>query len=373
MPSFGITPFKTVYHRALLLLFTGLSALLLSACSSTPDDATASLADNQAATQVAESTASIFPLNEYLYGFWGTGLSYEEQRQRETARQQRETELITQCMHDAGFEYDPDNLPGISVSASDGLAFSNLELWNPTDRNWVSQWGYGIVDSPLGGQQTPRRSQGATSGPAPASNLSMAEQEAFSRALFGPPCEEWGIVEIQSTPWGDGMTCMAPPEWNDRQNWEVMGCTGAAWIQIADESPDGLRHSDEFQPLFIAIGQLQSEIWFEVIDADADWAACMADANFPNLETPDAAQTDIWDRLDEIPINWDASSHVRDADEIAELRESEIELALTDYDCRVVTDYEARRNARRIELENQFINDHREALTALRAAVAQRS
>jgi len=52
--------------------------------------------------------------------------------------------------------------------------------------------------------------------------------------------------------------------------------------------------------------------------------------------------------------------------------EREINTALADYDCRIAVDYQARQDARRTELETQFIADHRADLEALRAAAEQR-
>jgi len=53
------------------------------------------------------------------------------------------------------------------------------------------------------------------------------------------------------------------------------------------------------------------------------------------------------------------------------LRERELEIALADFDCRVASDFSARQEARRIEIETQFVDDHHAALTALRAAAEQ--
>jgi len=320
-----------------------------------------------ASDDVAVSKQQRFPLDEYLSVIDGTDLSFEEQNRQWEDRQARETELITQCMHDAGFEYDPDNLPGMRSTAFSGIVDRSLLRWN--DRDWVAQWGYGITNSPLEGNF--RLSPGGRSSffsdgldELPEHDLSEAEQAAFSRALNGPPCEEWGVVESL----GHGATsCAAPRDWTLRQLNEVSGCRGQAWIQFNDESPEGLRQSDEFLGLFDAINQLRAELRNEITDADRDWATCMADAGFPNFERQIDAENNIWGRRDTF---WRPSLPPTQLNELAE---REIDTALADFDCRVGVDYEARRNAHRTELETQFVTDHRQALEALRDAAEQRS
>ena len=80
------------------------------------------------------------PLNKYMSAMWGGDLSEKEQQARFDKENKQREELIAECMAEEGFEYIP-------VVQNGGMVFSGDE-WDPEDREWVAQYGYGMVNVP---------------------------------------------------------------------------------------------------------------------------------------------------------------------------------------------------------------------------------
>jgi len=339
-------------------LFTiAVLAAALSSCTTLGSNA-----NNIAPTDITETIHFAFPLDEYMNAIWGSSLSPDAQRARLEQISQRSEELITQCMHDAGFDYDPGTLNDSRI------LWGDEEGWNPTNPEWIAQWGYGIIDSPLGGGCTASRCSSLPVSAAPENpRRTPAEQKAYFRALWGPPCEDWGIVTEMA---GGAFSCSEPPEWTTMQVWEVLGCQGQASLQMATESPQGLQHDDEFAPLFAAIWQMQGSLRSDITDADIDWALCMANAGFLGFERQSDGERSIWDMYR--PMTPGIRPGLTD-DEIRDIQQIEIETAIADFNCQTSTDFWARQNAHRTGVETQFVNDHRAALTALLDAAEQRN
>ncbi|GHE13437.1 hypothetical protein [Klenkia taihuensis] len=104
------------------------AALILAGCSSSGGGGEAA----------AEETTS--PLGVYLDAVYGGDLSEEEQQRRSEDQNRRVEELVAGCMQEQGFEYVPNTATGTYTSGG--------EEWEPEDREWVAQWGYGAVDWP---------------------------------------------------------------------------------------------------------------------------------------------------------------------------------------------------------------------------------
>jgi hypothetical protein len=201
--------------------------------------------------------------------------------------------------------------------------------------------------------------------------LSESELDAFIRALWGPPPSEWAepIHGESSFYWTYDMS-----DFTTEQIWEHSGCLGQSMLIMMGDQPIGLFHSDEFAPLFEAINQMRNELGQEKTEAEGDWLACMADAGYPNIERREDAQNHIWsarDRIRSSPGGFRATAET--SREMAALLEREIQTALADLDCRTAVDFQNRQDARRIEVETQFVSDHRLALEALRDAAEQRN
>ena len=313
----------------------------MAACST-------SASHDSAAAELPAYTGPVFPLDEYLASILGTDLSEEERQQQIERDNQRREELITQCMFDAGFEYHSPEQVGWAVENE-----AARELARPDDLDWVTQWGYRITYMP-----TTQAIQ-IISGSNLDSDMTPGERAAFQRALFGPPCAEVG--EIQ-----DNGTCIFPIG--------AWGCQGQATQQLLDESPSGLQLVDEFVPLFEAIAQMREELRENVAPEEIDWAACMADNGFSGFERRNNPasfmsypETQIWEDYARIVTDYG-----RNSPELTALENLEIEMAITDLNCRVQVNYQARQDATRIAAETQFVADHRSQLEAIRAAAEQR-
>jgi len=268
-----------------------------------------------------------FPLDEYFGPVLGTNLSIEERQQQQDFANQRIQELIAQCMYDAGFEYTPVVQPPTII-----------QEWREDDIDWVTQWGYRITHMPE--DTAPTVVIGGTD---PA--VSTAEQEAYNYAL-----------------------------WGDMQTGPIGGCQGQAINEFQDETSAGLAQADEFAPLFDSYRQIQGEWRTNIAEEEIDWAACMAENGFPGFErryNPEGNSTTpadlIWSEYAAV-----VETYGRESSQFTELQSREVEMALTDLNCRVEVDYQSRQDARRIAAEKQFITDHQAELEALRAVPEQR-
>ncbi|MGY1650625.1 hypothetical protein [Geodermatophilus sp. SYSU D01119] len=313
-------------------------ALLLSSCSGSDGD-------SGAATGTAEQTS---PLSEYLDAVYGGDLSPEEQERRFAEEQEQVEELVARCMQEQGFEYTPNTQSATFVSSED------VE-WEPDDRDWVSQYGYGAVNSPYNEQPVPEEEYVDPNADYVAS-LSESEQTAFYEALSGPVPDEEDLAE-------DG---------SYEYDWTTAGCQGAAQHEVAGEDPS---QSEEFASLFAAIDELYTSTatWPGMADLDREWAECMDAAGHGGHVTQADAQNSVHDELnaiyEDVAVSEDGTS-TGEPDQAAldALAEREVELALADLGCREETDYRDRSTEITHEVEEQFIEDHRAELDALVAA-----
>ena len=286
------------------------------------------------------------PLNAYMAAFWGGDLSEEEQMERFEKENLEREELVAQCMTDQGFEYIP-------VTNNGSVFFDAGQEWKPDDREWVAQYGYGMVRYP--GYDEPFVDDGSSyedPNQEYVTSLSESEQMAYYEALYGPSPTEEELADDGSYEW----------------NWETAGCHGWASHEMEGENP---LTSDEHKPLMDAL----NEFWMSMenntafAELDSEWAACMADAGQPGFSAQRDASTSISDELNayyESQTEW-----VEKDPKLDEIAEKEIALALVDLDCREKTNFAKERAAISAKLEEQFIADHKAELEALKAAVEQ--
>jgi len=282
-------------------------------------------------------------LAEYLQPIQGTGFSDEElQRQNEELERTRQ-QIIAQCMRDAGFDYQPIEVPE-----------QPIRMNQPSDRDWVMQNGIGLTGDML--ESFVQEASVADPNEEFVNQLSVSERRAWNEALWGPPLEG-DISDL-----GDGG-----------------GCQGYSWRQITDGDP-----RFEFEALFDAIAEMRDNIDNSnaMTLVNADYANCMADNGFPEFSSPNnvlsslltAAVTDYVEDFRSIATSRVAGT-VEDplaAEWIAEFRTHEVDLALADFDCKEAVDWESRREIVVNEIESQFVQDYRSQLEALRAAIEQR-
>lgn len=320
----------------------GATAVVLAGCSSSPEKG------DEAAEQES-------PLSEYMNAVYGGDLSPEEQQAQFDDQNRQVEELVADCMQEEGFEYIPNTAGGGTISTGEE------NVWEPDDRDWVSQYGYGAVNWPGRDDTVDDPGQEYVDPNADyVASLSESEQTAFNEALYGAPPDEDEIGE-------DG---------SYEYDWTTAGCYGSAQHEVYEA--DDPTQSEEFQPLFDAMNELWENTQSDprMADLDAAWSSCMDAAGHPGFATQPDAQNSIYDKQNEIyssvPTDADGNQ-TGEPDQAAfdALEEEEIELALADLDCREETDYRAKAQDVQFELEEQFIADHKSELEALKAAAEQ--
>lgn len=290
------------------------------------------------------------PLSRYLAGIPAAGQEgfptggSEAEQQAFTEQQLRQTEdLVAQCMAKVGFEYTPDTMRVVTVIGEGD------ELWKPDERNWVAQYGYGLIQSP-GQHLEPPPSQTATDPNATyLASLSDAEREAYNDALFGTGTPPTGDEEYE-------------------YRWQDSGCRG--WAEHEMDARSFWR-SAEFQQLIDAIDRFQ-QTWPldpRIADIDADWVVCMDAAGHGGFSKQSDGEESIQTLIDSYYQNESADVSSEDVGTLAdpayaEIADAEVSLALVDLTCRESTHYAQRRLEVQYALEEQFIADHKAELDA---------
>jgi hypothetical protein len=320
----------------------GTAAVVLAGCSSSPEKADAD-AERQS------------PLGVYFDALYGGDLSPEEQEAQSAEQNRQVEEQVADCMQDEGFEYVPAT-GNYSYGSSDDV------VYEPEDRDWVSQYGYGAVNSPWNEQPADPEQEYVDPNGDYVASLSESEQTAYYEALNGPQPSEEDQAAME-----DG---------SYEYDWTTSGCYGAAQHEVYEaEDPT---QSEEFAPLMDAINSFYEKSSTDpaMQELDAAWAACMDTAGHPGFAVQFDAQNSIYDAQNELyeaaPVDADGNS-TGEVDQAAmdALGEQEIELALADLDCREETDYRASAEDIQFGLEEDFVADHKSELEALKAAAEQ--
>jgi len=324
-------------------LFGFLAALSLvaslTACSADADPEI-STDNNEGSAQEPTAPADSFWVAPIALKFAELGLQSgfedpaESQRIADQARLETE-EFIASCMQQDGFEYLPF-VPPTPTSIVDRRA----------NRDWVTQWGYGINLNPDQVAATEIVDPNA----AIQARLSDSELREYNLALSG---------------------CQARALLDGTDNAEAISQAAASAIFF---------QGDQFFPLRQAIQQMFLDIENspEFAEPTVDWANCMANAGWPGFTT-------IFDgfnfAMSERESFMDSFMWQQGMPPITELPgytqrlpeqvEREIEIALADLDCRTSVDWSARTNAVIEDIQNQFIADHQADFEALRSAIEQ--
>lgn len=321
---------KTLSRIALTCLVAAALAVGASGCAAGADGA---------------SPQKESPLMEYLGAVYGTNLSAAEQEERFAEMQKKTEAMVAQCMKEQGFEYTPNTQSGTFFAAGD-------DMWKPDDREWVAQYGYGMVKSPMSEQ--PMETPHADPNQSYLDGLSQTEQTAYWEALYGaqPASEELNE---------DG---------SYEYDWSKAGCQGKA----QHDSNNDPMQTEQFASLSAAINDFYTEVATHprFTEINQKWATCMADAGRSGFAKQPDAQASISDKLSTFYENMNQSNgSPQDDPAFAALGEEEIALALVDLDCRSKTNFTQEQQKVQFELENQFISDHKAELDALKAAAEQ--
>jgi len=335
---FARTPFvRTPLARTLsglTLAGLALSGLLaLSACSPAAED-----------TGPTEKSS---PLSEYFGALYGGDLSPEEQAARFAEQDRAREELIATCMQEAGFDYIPNVQP---ASLSPGA-----DEYEPDDREWVAQYGYGILDSPGRNDDSAPGEEYVDANADHVDSLSESERAAWSEALHGPSEPE---------------DAAAAEDGSYEYDWTTAGCFGAAQHEIDGDDPAS---DEKHKPVMDALNEFYSGLQSvpELADLDAEWSSCLSDAGYPGFATRYDAIGSISEEITAIHETAGVAPVGPTDPTFVALKEKEIELALADLECREKTGYTAAFEKVQNELEQRFIDDHRAELEALKADAEQ--
>lgn len=324
--------------------------------------------DNPSAGESSEQQKS--PLAEYMgegFGGAGSGMAIRissaggGSTEEQLAQQRKMEDLTAACMRDAGFSYVPAPPEGDGKSAFDDA----FKL--PPDK-FAEQYGYGISTLMLG------KSDADTDDPNTAIRNKLSEQakKAYDKALNGKAGD--GPIAVETG--GEGKATSGKAA--DR------GCRGKAAEQVfgKPKGSDPGQEMRKFDSMFKDLEALRKRIETDqrVTEAAQAWSDCMADARYPGLKTPDAAQEKVMSRMNALqgvsPSSGNNSQtrpiEPKDIDpaQLAELKKYELAIAKTDYDCKQKGYTKAYTDVQ-FALEREFVETHKTMLEQFRDWQAQ--
>lgn len=288
------------------------------------------------------------PLSKILNAAWG---EYDEE---ESNRQQAEVEnLVAECMAAEGFEYVPQDFSSMSVSISE----EDMEDMNTEE--WVAKNGYGMsmgmetseepVDEETEEWVDPNADYLAT--------LSESEATAYYEVLYGvqPEMTEEEMETYEYT-------------------WEDSGCQGSAQHEVFAEQD--IYTDPRFEDLTESINEVYSDSEKDprLVELAAEWADCMADADFTDFATPQDAMTSVSEAQSEVYTfeGEMTEEYAGPSDEaIAKFRELELSTALADFRCKEKVDWDRVSAEVTFEREEAFVKDNKAALDEFVAAVEE--
>ncbi|HEV7949247.1 MAG TPA: hypothetical protein VGP24_05705 [Glaciihabitans sp.] len=313
-----------MFRRPLPLLVSfALASVVLAGCSS--------------AAEAEELDPMESPLAVYMESV------YSGQDEVDWEKQQMEVEeLVAACMSGEGFEYIP-------VDQSQYTTFVEEDEDRDTEE-WVASNGYGMSMSPEEIEQGNEEAENYVDpNQSYIEGLSESEQTAYYEVLYGSQDD----AEMSE----DG---------SYEYNWETAGCQGAAQHEIQGDDPYS---EDEHKPLIDAMTTMYDDVMSNptVAKLDAEWAACMADAGYPDFTTKQDAMNFVNDESNALYENLEEAGPTDE--QLAAVRETEIEVALADFRCAEETDYTNKTLEVQFEIEEQFVADHKAELDALLADI----
>lgn len=255
-------------------------------------------------------------------------------------------EFVAACMADLGFEYQPTTAPPEYV----------LPEFTPET---AAEFGYAEITEVWGPDVAPPRFAGMPGDdPAVDFNTSYAyglapeAQEQYWLALYGPdlPAAETADLPV-----------------------EERGCYDQAYAQVF---PEWEQNPPEFEAVQRAI---REEMWWvdedpRLVALHPAWADCMADAGYPGMvDVMDAAAL-VGDRLNASSLSlakpW-AQLKEMFPEEIAELRQLEIDVATADAGCRTRVGWFDLRDEILATAEQNILERYRPELEAMVAWVRE--
>jgi hypothetical protein len=205
---------------------------------------------------------------------------------------------IADCMAAEGFEYIP-----IDPVTFRNLMSSLASVPGLSDEEFVAQYGYGFTTQPPNEQFDPGLENKAIF-----DNLSPEDQVAYQRALLGDNTQASLVYMLENEDFeGAG------------------GCTKAAIDQVFSEE----QRNPNFQnPFDVQVAQDP-----RMIDATAEWAACMGESGY-DFESPEDAEDQLIERFDALTQGRDpATLEGSEQEELIQLQGEERAIAAADLAC----------------------------------------
>ncbi|WP_298459007.1 hypothetical protein [uncultured Cellulomonas sp.] len=329
--------------------------LTLAGCGSGGADAPGD-GDDGAAPEV-----ELGPLEEYFQQAYG---EYDEdQANRDMLRLE---EAIAACMAEQGFDYTP-----MDVASQAGTSMSSDDLdveWGT--REFAEQYGYGITTNPFGDlEEAAPQEEFVDPNADYVEAMSESEREAFYVALSGDQVMPEGDEEFV-------------------YDWEQSGCQGRAQHEVYE--------GGQSDPAIASLEEEMNSVWQRtqedprVAEATTTWVSCMGDAGITGLTSVEEASMRISDKSnavfeevynaaptteDQVPSEEDMAALEAEVQErIGELTDEEIATAVADAECREEIGYDDTMREVGVELQQEFVDTHREELDAwVEAVTAARS
>jgi hypothetical protein len=285
---------------AALLLIVALS-LLAAACgggSTSSNQGGGSTSSNQASTGPASTEGQTTQVAKDT-GTLEFGLTEEEY----AAHIEKTQALIASCMSEAGFEYVPADVESVAKAQTAVRTEPGMDR-----EEYKKRWGYGVStrfdnrvkEIELGLQNL-----------AIFENLSEADQVAYERTLYGEdPDATFAFTFDEEDFSGTG------------------GCTRKAIEQVF--TPEQLKDT------YVNPKDILVESDPRVVEADANWVACMQDAGYDGYLDQDEIIEEFEERFDTLTEGEDPTTlTVAQAEELKQMQAEEIAISLADLDCQI--------------------------------------
>lgn len=382
--------------KRLLTAALASTALVLAACSSTPEAA------GEEDTPAAQDMG---PLAEYMG--WAN-FDDEASNAKNEEMQRKVEELTASCMKEEGFEYKPVSYENQVYEDPNAEAY---KMWGT--REFAEKYGYGIaMQRATQDQMNQNPQEWVDPNQEYVEAMSESEQAAYYEALYGSNSgmgmASSAVAVPEETAESSGESSGAesvdpsataetteevsesveeapPAEPSEAEaiesammpSPEEMGCSGKASAEVYPQSytqPD-----DEMNQMWEELNRRTTALEEnpELKKATEDWRNCMADKGFPGLTSPMDVNQDLTEELAKLygetftdmgdggySIDSPEEPVTPDPAELEAFKQKEISQAVADFDCAVgLTEL---RQKLQFEIEEKFIEEYSEPLARQR-------